>query len=405
MAPAMRSSCLFALLHFLYFLGGSRLTLAKSCSTSLQFEKGGQRTFASCIDLSLQGAKLAWSLNRQNHTLSVAFSGSAPSSNGWVGWGLNPTKPQMTGTSAFIAFSTSNGSHLLPYNVSAAIKEGTPLVTGPIDYTVLDQDVEISGVNVLMYIKLKLSSNQTVLNHVWNRGSSVVNFRPQAHTMDPSDLETAKQIDMSSGTVTGGGLPHQHLKNRHGAINAVAWCILFPLGVISARYIRPFSDPLWFYAHISFQCTGYALSVAGWATGMKLGTYSKGIVHHKHRTIGILLFALSTLQVMALLLRPKKEHKIRKYWNIYHHSIGYSLIVLGILNIMYGLDILSPQKKWRHACYGVLGALGGISLTLEIVTWITYFHSTRDLPEKPYGGVTVNGVAAHSADARSAARV
>eukprot|EP00249_Psilotum_nudum_P007167 c20361_g1_i2 orf=1032-2261(+) len=379
------SSCFLRAWFFINVMVLSRSALAQSCSKSLQFQNGDRKSFASCVDLSVQGAKLAWSLDPVNNTLSVAFSGSAPSSSGWVGWGLNPTKPQMVGTSSFIAFSTSNGTHLLPYNLTAATQQGSPLITGPIDYTVLEKDVEISGLNVSIYVKLILPSNQTLLNHVWNRGSSVVNFEPQPHSLSQNDLLGAKQIDMSSGAVTSSGNSHQHLKNRHGVINAVAWGILLPLGVMSARYMRPFSDAAWFYAHISFQCTGYTLGVAGWATGLKLGSYSEGVVHHKHRSVGITLFALATLQVMALLLRPKKEHKIRKYWNIYHHTIGYSLILLGILNIFFGFDLLVPQKKWRHAYYGVLGSLGGITLVLEIATWIIYFRSDKEPSGKPYG--------------------
>lgn len=37
-------------------------------------------------------------------------------------------------------------------------------------------------------------------------------------------------------------------------------------------------------------------------------------------------------QVFALLLRPNKDHKYRIYWNIDHHSIGYSVIIMSIIN-------------------------------------------------------------------------
>ncbi|KAG6433143.1 hypothetical protein SASPL_104751 [Salvia splendens] len=34
--------------------------------------------------------------------------------------------------------------------------------------------------------------------------------------------------------------------------------------------------------------------------------------------------------VFALLLRPKKNHKIRIYWKVYHEGVGYSVAVVGI---------------------------------------------------------------------------
>jgi len=55
------------------------------------------------------------------------------------------------------------------------------------------------------------------------------------------------------------------------------------------------------------------------------------------------------IQVLALFLRPKKEHKYRVYWNMYHHSVGYTVIVLGIVNIFKGMNILGVEQRWRTA--------------------------------------------------------
>lgn len=60
------------------------------------------------------------------------------------------------------------------------------------------------------------------------------------------------------------------------------------------------ADPAWFYLHVSCQCSAYVIGVAGWATGLKLGSESKGITYDVHRNIGIALFCLATLQVMPL---------------------------------------------------------------------------------------------------------
>ena len=77
------------------------------------------------------------------------------------------------------------------------------------------------------------------------------------------------------------------------------WGVLFPLGVIIARYMRTFpsADPAWFYLHVGCQVSSYAIGVAGWGTGMKLGSQSEGIQYSAHRYIGIFLFSFATLQV------------------------------------------------------------------------------------------------------------
>lgn len=85
----------------------------------------------------------------------------------------------------------------------------------------------------------------------------------------------------------------------HGILNTVSWGVLFPLGVIIARYMRTFpsADPAWFYLHVGCQVSSYAIGVAGWGTGMKLGSQSEGIQYSAHRYIGIFLFSFATLQV------------------------------------------------------------------------------------------------------------
>ena len=90
------------------------------------------------------------------------------------------------------------------------------------------------------------------------------------------------------------------LFQTHGILNAISWGLLFPVGAIIARYVRTFesADPAWFYVHVTCQISGYAIGVAGWATGLQLGSKSVEIVNKSHRYIGIALFALATLQVV-----------------------------------------------------------------------------------------------------------
>jgi cytochrome b561 len=157
----------------------------------------------------------------------------------------------------------------------------------------------------------------------------------------------------------------------HGVLNGVAWGVLIPMGAMIARYLRVFesADPAWFYLHIACQCSGYILGVAGWGLGLKLGSESAGTTYQPHRNIGIAIFCLATLQVFALLLRPDKKNKYRFYWNIYHHSVGYSVIILAAINIFKGFDILKPASGWKTTYIVILATLGGIALCLEAITW------------------------------------
>ncbi|KAF5202021.1 Cytochrome b561 and domon domain-containing protein [Thalictrum thalictroides] len=158
------------------------------------------------------------------------------------------------------------------------------------------------------------------------------------------------------------------------------------MGVAIARYMRMFQslDPAWFYLHIACQLLAYIIGVAGWATGMKLGSQSQGVRHTSHRNIGIVLFSFATLQILcALFLRPKKDHKYRVYWNFCHHGVGYMIAVLGIFNVFKGLDILDPEKKWRVAYIAVLV---GIVLLLEAITWVIVLKRKYNNSTKPSDG-------------------
>ncbi len=75
------------------------------------------------------------------------------------------------------------------------------------------------------------------------------------------------------------------------------------------------------------------------------------------------------MQVLAIILRPKKDHKVRKIWNVYHHAVGYSTIILIIINIFEGIEILSPGNGWQTAYISVIVVLGSSSIGLEILTW------------------------------------
>ena len=82
-------------------------------------------------------------------------------------------------------------------------------------------------------------------------------------------------------------------------------------------------------------------------------------------------------QVCALLIRPKKTVKVRFYWNLYHWSVGYTVVVMGIVNVFNGIGILQPDRKYKHAYVGALVVLVILSFVLEVVTLTVRFKKSR----------------------------
>lgn len=275
------------------------------------------------------------------------------------------------------------------YNISSY----SDILEGKLAFPVYEKRAVFNAADASITIFATVGNSGGKINHVWQVGPGVTKGLPEKHEFKQENLQAKGTLDLSAdggssqaSESSTSGDAKTNKRNTHGILNAISWGLLFPIGAIIARYVKTFesADPAWFYVHVSCQISGYAIGVAGWATGLQLGSQSEGIVYTSHRYIGIALFALATLQIFALFLRPKQEHKLRFYWNIYHHGIGYAIITLGIINVFKGLQILDPVKKWKSTYVSILIVLGGITLSLEVFTWIVVLRRKSSRSTKPY---------------------
>lgn len=88
------------------------------------------------------------------------------------------------------------------------------------------------------------------------------------------------------------------------------------------------------------------------------------------------------VQVLSGFLRPKQDAKVRIYWNVFHHTIGFATIIIIIANIFDGIDLLQPDKKWKKIYIIVIAILAAISLVMEIITWILWFRRRQVSPKR-----------------------
>ncbi|KAL3517872.1 hypothetical protein ACH5RR_020461 [Cinchona calisaya] len=346
------------------------------------------KLYTHCNDLPSLNSYLHYSYDSAQSTLSVAFIAPPAKPNGWVAWAINPTGTGMVGAQSLIAFRDSTGVMTVKtYDITSY----GPIHESNVSFSVKEATAEYSGGVMQLFATVVLpEKGKTTLNHVWQVGSSVTNGVPDKHDFLPANLNSKGTLDLLSGESNSAASSDSRTKrkNIHGILNAVSWGIMFPVGIIIARYLRTFpsADPVWFYLHVFCQLSAYVIGVAGWGTGLQLGSESKGIQYTYHRYIGIALFALATVQIFALFLRPQKDHKYRFYWNIYHHGLGYAILVLSIVNVFKGLDILSPAKKWKSAYIILLIVLGVIAVLLEAITWLVVLRRKSSKSTKPYNG-------------------
>lgn len=370
-------------------------TTAQTNCSSFAFSNG--RPFATCIILPVLNSFLHWTYHAENGTVDLAYRHPGVTSSNWVAWALNPSSSGMANAQCLVAFQNSSGV-IRAYTSPIPASKATTLAEGPLSFQVPNITAEFVGGSAIIYATIQLPAGGTSFQQVWQMGP-VSGGSPQSHDTSSGSANTRSvgTVDFATGIATaeGGSNSRVRRRNVHGVLNAVSWGILMPLGAVIARYLKVFKSttPAWFYLHVACQISAYVVGVAGWGTGLKLGSDSKGITYDTHRNIGITLFALGTLQLFALLLRPKPDHKYRLYWNLYHWSVGYVVIILSIVNIFKGFDILDPEKKWKNAYIGIIIAIGVVAAALEAFTWFVVLRRKKNGEAKyPAGPQASNGV-------------
>ncbi|KAK9056806.1 hypothetical protein SSX86_024169 [Deinandra increscens subsp. villosa] len=363
---------------------------SQSCGN---FAFSNNANYATCVSLAVLSSNLHWNYNPANGTVDLAFRHTGSETNQWVAYALNVGGRGMIGAQALVALITANGS--VRAYTSPVTSYSTGLQPGGLSFDVPVITAERVNGDVMIYATVVLPSGMTSFNHVWQVGP-VSNGAPVIHALGSDNRNSVGQVDFSTGLTSGGGSvggSRLRRRNTHGVLNAVSWGVMMPMGAMAARYLKVFNvaNPAWFYIHVTTQTSAYIVGVAGWVTGLKLGSDSAGVRYDTHRNIGITLFAIATLQVFALLLRPKPDNKYRFYWNIYHHSLGYSIIIMSIINVYEGLDILDPEKKWKNAYTGILISLGVITVISEAFTWYVVLKRKQENKRTHAGTNGANG--------------
>ncbi|KAK1581214.1 hypothetical protein Q3G72_004056 [Acer saccharum] len=92
---------------------------------------------------------------------------------------------------------------------------------------------------------------------------------------------------------------------------------------------------------------------------------SEGVGQHRHHL----------RKMLALRLKPRRTDEYRKFWNLYHHCLGYALLAAISVDIFLGIGILRPlDHAWKWSYFGVLGILGVIFLLFEIYSWCKFLN-------------------------------
>ncbi|RLN12030.1 cytochrome b561, DM13 and DOMON domain-containing protein [Panicum miliaceum] len=161
----------------------------------------------------------------------------------------------------------------------------------------------------------------------------------------------------------------------HGFMMFVAWAILFPGGIMAARYLKHLKGDLWFQAHIYLQYSGIAVMLLGvlFAVAELRGFFFKS----KHARIGAVAFTIACAQPINAYLRPHKTEnresssRNRILWEYLHLFTGRSAALAGIVALFTGLQHLGH----RYGSKNIKGLTCGLSLWFLSIALVTaYFE-------------------------------
>nr|XP_043622686.1 cytochrome b561 and DOMON domain-containing protein At3g07570-like [Erigeron canadensis] len=292
-----------------------------------------------------------------------SFVLSAPNSNSYVAIGFSPNGG-MVGSSAIVGWVASDGSATMKRYFLGG-KTPSQVLVDQGNLQVLQNTSSTISFSSRLYLAFQLITYQPSQQLVLAVGSgnnqppTPPSFRLMAHRNQITVF-----INYASGQGDEMSSPYSDLKRTHGILNAVGWGVLIPIGAIIARYFKHVK-PFWFYAHSSIQLSGFIIGLSGIISGLILENRIEVNVA-KHKALGLIVITLGCLQIIAVLLRPSKDSKKRKYWNWYHHNVGRLLIVLAAFNVFYGIYLGGVGSEW-NVTYGVfLGIIVTIALSLEL---------------------------------------
>merc|ERR1711998_46259 len=177
-------------------------------------------------------------------------------------------------------------------------------------------------------------------------------------------------------SLSGGGHGHGHGGNSdydaHGWLMAIAFAVLFPIGVIISALGKLVDLPNWWIIHGCVQSVAAFLAIAGCVVAIDA---TSDHFHNWHATLGLTIIILVLLQVAAGTFRPgalwgSKDGKAHAVFVVVHRAFGVVIIILAWVNSWKGMDLHSVETV-NKVLYIVCIALMAIAYVSILVVKAT----------------------------------
>jgi len=154
----------------------------------------------------------------------------------------------------------------------------------------------------------------------------------------------SKNLDFGSGASkeskkrSGPALLYLHL-----ALMSLAWAGLLPFGVAAANRLKGVPGAptgAWFRVHMRAQVVGWCLQLLGFGAAIWYVQDHSIHFHSVHAWLGLYVVVTCTLQPLNAMLRPhpsEPKSTGRIVWEVIHKGLGWASVVLGLVNIVFGI--------------------------------------------------------------------
>ncbi|KAL2926135.1 hypothetical protein RDABS01_028980 [Bienertia sinuspersici] len=175
----------------------------------------------------------------------------------------------------------------------------------------------------------------------------------------------------------------------HGFMMFLAWGILLPVGVLTARYMKHVKGDGWYQIHVYLQYSGLSIVLLGFlfAVAELKGLFMTSI----HVKLGLTAVILACSQPIIASVRPKKSStgenpsSKRVIWEYSHVIIGRSAIIIGMASLFTGMKHLGERYgedvrrlTWALICWFLIGGVTVVYLEYREKQHVSRSSSGRD---------------------------
>ena len=225
--------------------------------------------------------------------------------------------------------------------------------------TVLEED----GTVVYAFTKLLDEPGEKAVTSpfIWAHGSGSLGYHGGRAGALELNLETCEASKIKTEVVSA------KLIKIHGGLFLVAFSVCMPAALVAARG-RSWLGPVWIKLHMYLLLLCVLLALIGFIVVFAaLEDADKDHFRGRHQRIGLATLCFLLANVVLGLMRPGKEGKYRKHFNVVHALLGVGVFVLSVFATRSGATKAEnlqyfTEKPWVVAQAALLGGFGALWL-------------------------------------------